>query len=325
MQRILIKPQTSLPKVNKLILAPMEGVIDPLMRKILCTINDYDLCITEFVRVVDSLVPKVIYHRICPELHHGCHSSNDTPLRIQLLGQEPKWMAENAVRAIELGSHGIDVNFGCPAKAVNKSKGGAVLLDEPEKIYQILSAIKQSIGEEHTLSAKIRLGFNDTYLFDEVVSAIEASGAKELTIHARTKLHGYNPPAYWEYINRAVTRTQIQINANGEIWNRSDALKCIDVSNTKNLMLGRGALSLPNIANTIRYDDAEMTWSDLKELLLLYTDLELEGDKSFYFSSRLKQWLKYLKLQYPQAEQLFQSIKKLKNKDEILHFVHTIN
>ena len=325
MLRTLIKPDTPSPKVNKLILAPMEGVIDPLMRKILCTINDYDLCITEFIRVVDSLVPKVIYRRICPELQHGCLSGNDTPLRIQLLGQEPKWMAENAVRAIELGSHGIDVNFGCPAKAVNKSKGGAILLDDPEKIYQILLAIRQSISNEQTLSAKIRLGFNDTYLFDEVVSAIESSGANELTIHARTKLNGYNPPAYWEYINRAVSTSNIQINANGEIWNSADAFKCIDVSNTKNLMLGRGALSLPNIANTIKYNDEEMSWSDLKGLLLVYSDLELNGDKSFYFSSRLKQWLRYLKLQYPQAEQLFQSIKRLKNKDEILHFVHTIN
>jgi len=83
-------------------------------------------------------------------------------------------------------------------------------------------------------------------------------------------------------------------------------------------MLGRGALSLPNIANTIKYNDQPMSWSGLQELLVFYSQLELEGDKSFYFSSRLKQWLKYLKLQYSEAEQLFQRIKRLKNKDDIM-------
>lgn len=303
----------------------MEGVIDPLMRKILCSMSDYDLCITEFIRVVDSLIPKHVFYRVCPELRNNSYTSKNTPLRTQLLGQEPCWMAENATRAIELGSHGIDVNFGCPAKAVNKSKGGAVLLNDPERIYQILSTIRKSISSEQVLSAKIRLGFNDTLLFDEIISAIESSGANELSIHARTKLNGYNPPAYWEYIHRAVLSSTIKINANGEIWNREAAFKCIKASNTNNLMIGRGALSLPNIANTIKYNEEDMSWNDLKSLLILYSDLELDGDKTFYFSSRLKQWLKYLKLQYPQAEKLFECIKRLKSKDEILKLIHTIN
>ncbi|WP_076418671.1 tRNA-dihydrouridine synthase [Colwellia sp. UCD-KL20] len=303
----------------------MEGVIDPLMRDILCSINDYDLCVTEFIRVVDSLVPKHVYYRICPELRDDASTGKHTPLRIQLLGQEPHWMAENAVRAIELGSHGIDVNFGCPAKAVNKSKGGAVLLKDPEKIYQILSTIKTSINDTSVLSAKIRLGFDDTSLFNEIISAINTSGASELAIHARTKLDGYNPPAYWEYISKAVSKSTIKIIANGEIWNRETALECVKKANTSHLMLGRGALSLPNIANTIKYNAAPMSWLELQKLLLLYSTLELNGDKSYYFSSRLKQWLKYLKLQYPHAEQLFQNVKKLNNKDQIISMIKSIN
>lgn len=303
----------------------MEGVIDPLMREILCSINNYDLCVTEFVRVVDSLVPKHIYYRICPELRDRGYTGNQTPLRIQLLGQDPHWMAENAVRAIELGSHGLDVNFGCPAKAVNKSKGGAVLLKEPEKIYQILSTIKKSLNDETILSAKIRLGFDDASLFNEIISAVNSSGANELAIHARTKSDGYNPPAYWEYINKAVSFSTMKIIANGEIWNRETALECAKISNTSHLMLGRGALSLPNIANTIKYDTEPMDWSSLQKLLLTYSKLELNGDKSYYFSSRLKQWLRYLKLQFPQAEQLFQQIKKLNNKDEIITLIKSIN
>ena len=89
-------------------------------------------------------------------------------------------------------------------------------------------------------------------------------------------------------------------------------------------MLGRGALALPNLANVIKFDEAPMPWSTLINLLKRYSELELQGDKSFYFSSRLKQWLRYLKLQYPEADTLFNAIKLLKNKDEILRQIDTV-
>lgn len=297
----------------------MEGVADELMRELLTSLNHYDFCVTEFIRVVDCLVPKHIFRKICPELEQQCQTKSGTPLRMQLLGQEPDWMAENAIRALEMGSHGVDVNFGCPAKAVNKSKGGAVLLNEPEKIYQIMAKIRAAIGIDATLSAKIRLGFTDASKLDEIVSAIESANVNQLTIHARTKQDGYRPPAYWHFISQIKAKYDIELFANGEIWSKNDAEACIIESQTANLMLGRGALALPNLANVIKFNENPMPWSELSQLLIRYSDLELQGDKSFYFSSRLKQWLRYLKLQYPQADRLFNAIKLLKNKDEILH------
>jgi len=311
-------------QVKKVILAPMEGVADALMRQLLTSLNNYDFCVTEFVRVVDSLIPKHVFRKICPEIANNCYTDSGTPLRMQLLGQEPDWMAENALRALELGSHGIDVNFGCPAKAVNKSKGGAVLLNEPEKIYQILSKIRTAMGLDAILSAKIRLGFNDASKLDEIVSAVESARVNQLTIHARTKQDGYRPPAYWHFIADIIKKYHLEIFANGEIWSENDAKNCISQSQTANLMLGRGALALPNLANVIKLNETPMPWSELAILLKRYSELELQGDKSFYFSSRLKQWLRYLKLQYPQAEILFNAIKLLKNKDEILHQIDLI-
>lgn len=305
-------------QVKKIILAPMEGVADQLMRQLLTSLNHYDFCITEFVRVVDSLVPVHVYKKICPEINTKCLTNSGTPLRLQLLGQHPHWMAENAIRALELGSHGVDVNFGCPAKAVNKSKGGAVLLNEPELIYQIIHTIRQAIGREQTLSAKIRLGFNDVSKFDEIVSAVNTAGADQITIHARTKQDGYRPPAYWHFIESVSKKHDIEIFANGEIWSKSCAQQCMEQSKTNNLMLGRGALALPNLANVIKYNDQPMLWPELCQLLLKYSQLELQGNKSYYFSSRLKQWLRYLKLQYAEAEQLFNQIKTMKDKDSIL-------
>ncbi len=299
----------------------MEGVIDALMRELLTHLNPYDLCITEFIRVVDSLVPKHIFYKINPELHQQGFTPNNTPIRVQLLGQNPHWMAENAFRAIELSSHGVDLNFGCPSKAVNKNKGGAVLLKTPEDIYQITSAVKSAIGNSNELSVKIRLGFDDTSLLNEIVDAIVQANANLLTIHARTKQHGYKPPAYWDYIGGISDKYNIELVANGEVWHRDDAANCIKQSRTSNLMLGRGALALPNLAAVIKENQQPMSWQDLCLLLKKYSDLELQSDKSFYYSSRMKQWLRYLRLYYPQAEILFQKIKRLKNKDDILRII----
>lgn len=309
---------------NLLILAPMEGVLDPLMRSILTQINDYDLCITEFIRVVSSLVPKKVFYKTCPELHHQGVTPSQTPIRVQLLGQHPQWMAENALRAIAMGSQGIDINFGCPAKAVNKSRGGAVLLKDPETIYQIVSTVKEALTSAQELSVKIRLGFDDDSLLNEIVDAIVSANADMLTIHARTKLHGYKPPAYWHLIKSAMHNHKIKVVANGEIWSKEDALLCQQRANTAHLMLGRGALALPNLANVIKSDEAPMPWLGLCELIKDYSVKELEGDKSFYFSSRLKQWLRYLKLQYPEANTLFEKIKLMKNKQDILFEIHKL-
>jgi tRNA-dihydrouridine synthase C len=299
----------------------MEGVLDPLMRDLLTQLNPYDLCITEFIRIVDSLLPERVFHRVNPELAHNGYTPSKTPIRVQLLGQHPQWMAENAVRAITLGSHGVDINFGCPAKAVNKSRGGAVLLKSPKDIYQITKAVKDAVGEENIVSVKIRLGFEDTSLFEEIIDAIDQAKADHITIHARTKKHGYKPPAYWDFIARAHEKTDINIIANGEIWNRADALNCIKTSTSSHLMIGRGALALPNLADVIKNNAAPMSWQQMCLLLKKYSMLELEGNKSFYFSSRLKQWLRYLRLQYPEAELLFQKIKRLKDKDEIMSLI----
>lgn len=87
----------------RVLLAPMEGVLDALVRELLTEVNDYDLCITEFVRVVDQLLPVKVFHRICPELHHASRTPSGTPVRIQLLGQHPQWLAENAARGDGVG------------------------------------------------------------------------------------------------------------------------------------------------------------------------------------------------------------------------------
>jgi len=304
-------------------LAPMEGVVDHLMRDMLTQVGGFDLCVTEFVRVVDQLMPKRVFHRICPELNNQGFTPNGVPVKVQLLGQHADWLAENAFRAVELGSHGVDLNFGCPAKTVNKSKGGAILLREPETIYKIVNAVRQAVPKEHTVSAKMRLGFDDTSLAIANAQAIADAGANSLVIHARTKVDGYKPPAYWDWIAKIKQDVDIPIVANGEIWNEQDAVNCQQQSDCDNIMLGRGALAMPNLAQVIKNTEQHMLWEHVKALLVRYSGYELFGDKGKYYPNRVKQWLGYLSRQYPEAKALFMRIRALKSADEILQQIQS--
>ena len=305
----------------RVILAPMEGVLDHIMRKVLTEIGGYDLCVTEFVRVVNQLISDRALYRLCPELidvdAYGSTTPSGTPVRVQLLGQEPQCMAENAAKVVELGSNGVDLNFGCPAKMVNKSRGGAILLKDPENLYQIIKAVRDAVPHDSLVTAKIRLGYEDKTLAVENAQAVEAAGANELTVHARTKVEGYKPPAHWEWIAKIKQQVSIPVIANGEIWTLADAIKCREISQCRDIMVGRGALATPNLAQVIKGNSAVMPWEETRTLLLKYSEFETYGDKSKYFPNRIKQWLRYLKLQYVEADELFNEIRTLKTADSI--------
>lgn len=307
----------------KITLAPMEGVVDFQMRKLLTKLGGYDLCVTEFVRVVDITLSRKGFLRYCPELLDGGYTSSGTPIRVQLLGQNPSILAQNALKAIKLGSHGIDLNFGCPAKTVNKSKGGAVLLKEPEKIYDIVSAVRDTVPSEHAVSAKIRLGYDDDSLSLEIADAIEKAGASSVAIHARTKRDGYNPPAYWEKIPALKSRLSMPVVANGEIWTVDDAFLCQTRSTCEDIMIGRGALARPDLAAHIKAtlngtEHTPIVWADVVGYMIeAYHEL-LPTHTPFYFSARMKQWLVFLKRQYPQAERLFAEIRTVHSKEDVL-------
>ncbi len=306
----------------RVVLGPMEGVLDHLMRELLTDINDYDLCVTEFVRVVNQRLPRHIFHRLCPELMTDSRTKSGVPVNVQLLGQEPDWMAENAAFAAELGANGIDLNFGCPAKTVNRSKGGAALLEFPELIHQIVKACREAVPSHIPVSAKIRLGLEDPEDCFEIVDAIEQGGANELTVHARTKAGGYKASEIkWEYIDQIRQKTSMPLIANGEIWSREDALACIETTGIDSVMVCRGAFNIPNLGNMIKYGHEPMPWYEVVKLLLVYSEYEVNGDKSKYFPNRVKQWFAYLRHAYPQANDLFREIRTLTTVPAIINAI----
>ena len=302
----------------RLILAPMEGVMDHDMRDLLTSINSFDLCVTEFVRVTDTLLPNRVFYRTCPELLQGAQTTNGTPVRLQLLGSHPEYMALNALRAVQLGSPGIDINFGCPSKTVNKNRGGAILLREPDQLYTIVKAVRDALPAEVPVTAKIRLGYEDKSLFLDNARAIEQAGAAELAVHARTKAEGYRPPAHWEYIGKIRENLRIPVIANGEIWNHDDAIRCREVSGCSDLMIGRPSLVTPNITTMIREAVHPMNWHGVLQLIQQLSNRDRINGKWQYLPARIKQWLNYLRKAYPQAQNLFERIRTLRETEPVL-------
>ncbi|HDL5223936.1 TPA: tRNA dihydrouridine(16) synthase DusC [Mannheimia haemolytica] len=296
--------------IPNVILAPMQGVLDPFVRNLLTSVNDYDLCISEFVRVVDQRLPKKTFYRLAPELYQGGLTDSGTPVRVQLLGQHPQWLAENAALAIELGSHGVDLNCGCPSKTVNGSNGGASLLKDPELIYRATKAMREAVPSDKIVSVKVRLGWDSVSQCFEIADAVEQGGANEITVHGRTKVDGYRAEKInWQAIGEIQQRLSIPVIANGEIWDFESAKNCQKITACKALMMGRGALNTPNLSKVVKYNVPKMAWNEVLQLLFKYVQMENQFDTGFYHVARIKQWLRYLDKEYPQAVELFDILK----------------
>jgi len=299
-----------------LLLAPMEGLLDFTLRDILTRVGGIDRCVAEFIRVTGTLLPERVFTRVVPELKHGGRTPAGVPVRAQLMGSDPVCLAENAARLAGLGPAGIDLNFGCPAKIVNRHGGGAALLQDPELLATIVGAVRRAVPASMPVSAKMRLGFNDDSRTLECALAIVGAGASELVVHARTKADGYRPPAYWERIAPIHAAVGIPVIANGEIWSVSDALLARERSGCDTLMLGRGMVSDPGLALAIVAADRALPgralgWAELQPLLVAFWFLVCAKIEPRARVGRLKQWLNYLRRRHPQAETAYQSVRTI--------------
>lgn len=328
-----------------ILLAPMEGLLDFALRDVLTRVGGISLCVSEFIRVTDSVLPERVFFRVVPELAHASRTPAGVPVRPQLLGSDAACLADNAARLATLGPAGIDLNFGCPARIVNRHGGGAALLNDPEQLHHIVAAVRRAVPAGIVVSAKMRLGFDDDSRAEDCARAIAAGGANELVVHARTKAQAYRPPAYWERIADVCAAVTIPVVANGEIWTVDDARRCVQASGCTNLMLGRGMVADPGLALAVLADQGATLaagaaddppgapgvagdpatlpasvsatttgitrpgWPELRPLLLYFWQLNLAHIDARARAGRMKQWLNFLRRVYPEAEQAFAALR----------------
>ena len=309
----------------RLFLAPMEGLLDHLLRDTLTRPGNgaqagsgIDACVTEFIRITNTLLPAARLYRVVPELKNGGRTPAGVPVRVQFLGSDPGCLAENAAHAATLGALGVDLNFGCPTKLVNRHGGGAALLRDPDLMRNIVHAVRQAVPAAVPVTAKMRLGYDTPDRALECAEALADGGAAEIVVHARTRTDGYRPPVYWEWIARIRDHVRIPVIANGEIWNVDDARRCRAISGCDDLMLGRGAVANPALALMIRGDrEAGYAWPEMWQMLRhFWVAVELHVPARFRHG-RLKQWLLHLGRHYPEAQERFDQIRRLVKPEDI--------
>lgn len=227
-----------------LILAPMEGVGDRTFRKAMASIAGFDEAVTDFLRVptnahVKSLASQYQVDEITP-----------IPLAAQIMGSDPELMAAMAQEIEKKGAPRIDLNCGCPSNTVTGRGAGSSLLKEPNYLHQIAKAIVKAVSIPVTV--KMRSGFENTSLFKENLLAAQESGISYLTLHPRTKVDGYGPPANWDLIAEAKQVLKIPVVGNGDILNVADALRMLSHTKCDALMIGRGSVINPYIFHQIR-------------------------------------------------------------------------
>jgi tRNA-dihydrouridine synthase C len=302
----------------RIILAPMEGLVDAPIRETLTGVGGIDRCVTEFIRITHGMLPPRVFYKYAPELHNQSMTAVGTPVAVQLLGSDPQQMARHGVKAAELGATQVDINFGCPAKTVNRHKGGCVLMREPELMHGIVAAVRQVVPANVPVTAKMRLGYDDRSMGLACAQALEAAGAEEIVIHARSKVDGYRPPAYWEEVARVREGVNAHVIANGEIWTVADYWRCREVTGCDDVMIGRGLIARPDLARQIRASQrqevvADLGWPEVVSLIDGYAAALQTRLEDRFVTGRIKQWLNYLRGGYAEAEALWPLARKFRD------------
>jgi len=313
-----------------LFLAPMEGVTDAPMRALLGEWGGFTHCVTEFLRVSQTVLPRKCFTRHAVELgfEPPSRTASGVPVIVQLLGGNAERLALSAAEAVKLGALGVDLNFGCPAPTVNSHDGGATLLKYPHRIEEIVRAVRGAVPAHLPVSAKLRLGWDSQDAILENAARAEAGGASWITIHGRTKMQGYQPPAYWGPIGEVRRRLRIPVVANGDIWRVEDFRACREQTGCEHFMLGRSALANPNLALHVarelglptRETGAHPSPEEWRSLLTRF--LELSGavsDHPLYGLRRVKQWLRFAS-QFGQFRE-FARVKTLEREEELRELI----
>lgn len=311
-----------------IVLAPMEGVTDAPMRALQGALGAFTYSVTEYLRISQSMPsPSVFVHHV-PEVNNAGKTTTGLPVQMQILGGHPGRVAEAATIAFKVGAPAIDINFGCPAPTVNSHDGGATLLKYPCRIRDIVQAVRQAIPPHIPVSAKLRLGWDNTTAILENAAMAAEGGASWLTIHARTRAQGYAPPVDWPMIGRVRQQLGIPIIANGDIFALDDFRRCRESTGCEHFMIGRGALANPWLSHQIAHELGliqELPTTPINWLLML--EQLIQWNQAFHDRweirtvRRMKMWLRHAHLfgKFP----LFHIIKHAEEVDELRAMLNT--
>lgn len=233
---------------NPVAVAPMAGISNSAFRVIVKEMG-------AGLVVCEMISDKGIQFRNEKTLRMLHLEPNEYPLSVQIMGgnkdtlvEAAKYVAQNTEAAI------IDINMGCPVNKVIKAEAGAKWLLDPNKVYEMVSAVVDAIDKPVTV--KMRTGWDSDHLFAvENALAAERAGAAAVAMHGRTRMQMYEGKADWSIFKEVKqTLTRIPLLGNGDVKTAEDAKRMIDETGVDGVMIGRAALSNPwMIKQTVHY------------------------------------------------------------------------
>lgn len=271
-----------------LLLAPMEDVSDPPFRYV-CKMNGADMMYTEFISS-EGLIRDAAKSRVKLDIFEY-----ERPIGIQLFGGEIGSMREAAIIAEAANPNLIDINYGCPVKAVACKGAGAALLQDIPKMVKMTEEIVKAV--KLPVTVKTRLGWDENTLnIVEVAERLQDIGIKALSIHGRTRKQMYKGPAEWKLIGEVKNnpRIHIPIFGNGDVDSPQKALEMKNRFGVDGVMIGRASIGYPWIFNEIKHfmQTGEMLAAPSLELRVetcrthLTKSIEWKGPKLGIFEMR---------------------------------------
>lgn len=231
-------------KKSIMAMAPMSGVTDEAFRLMLLKYGKPSVFWTEFVAVEGLFHPRG--KEFClPILEH---SSKEKPIVAQIFGRDPIFFEKAALLVKQMGFDGIDINMGCPDRAIEKQGAGSILIKDPKLAKEIIRATKKGAGKI-PVSVKTRIGY-ETEIVDNWIKAVLEEEPAALTIHFRTRNELYLPPAHWELAEKIVKlrnkhSLKTLILGNGDIKTLEEAKKAVNDTGIDGVMIGRALVGDP--------------------------------------------------------------------------------
>ena len=250
-----------------LVLAPMEGVTDCVFRAVVNKAGRPDLFYTEFTNV-SSFASERGRHDALERL---AVKPEDKPIIAQIWGKNPEHFGELARELEAMGFSGLDLNFGCPDRHVNKAGGGAAMIRTPDLAVEVINQAKENTNLP--VSVKTRLGFTYVDEYKEWLPLLLKQNLAALTVHLRTRKEMSKVVAHYELIpdiiklrNEIAPETKLLIN--GDIKDKRQALELHEkYPEVDGFMIGRGVFM-----NPFCFTDHEPTKKELLDLFRFHLD-----------------------------------------------------
>ena len=265
---------------NRVVLAPMAGVCNSAFR---LTVKEFGAGLVCAEMVSDKAIlfnnPKTMKMLYIDE--------NERPLSLQIFGGEKDTLVEAAEYVDQHTTADIiDINMGCPVSKIIKCEAGARWLLDPNKIYEMVSAVVERVNKPVT--CKMRIGWDEDHIYAvENAEMAEKAGAAAISLHGRTRVQMYEGKADWDIIKQVKEAVDIPVIGNGDVTSPELAEKMLQETGVDAVMIGREALGNPwMIYRTVHYLETgeligEPTVGEKIEIALLHLRrlVELKGEK----------------------------------------------